>query len=210
MKWTFQGRLVRWQSQWHRGTCWNWAEEPRKSEGRPAQNLTHRQASETAVQIKEHCKVFNNNNKRLNCAYYLTSVPLTCISCTKGQFVAVWRIFLEFSKSLLQGHFLPHHCRSSRMPCQHLTSPYAGCQAAENGRWALASSRTADHGPRVSSTAGWLAWLASQVWLLRCFHFHGGPRVGSGDLEQKRRPVLIYFFPVDTTYRLWPHLSTST
>lgn len=123
-----------------------------------------------------------------------------CISCTKGHFVTVWQIFLECSKSLFQGHSLPHRGRSSRMPSQHLSSPYVGCQAAENGRSTLASSSTADHGPWVSSTAGRLAWFASQVWLLRCFHSHGGPRVGSGDLEQRGGQ---YWFPF---FQSTPHI----
>lgn len=91
-----------------------------------------------------------------------------CISRTKGHFVTVWRVFPEFSKFLFWGHFLLCSSRSSRMQSQGVHSSQSEVQATEcgvlqqcTGTWALASSSTA--GPWVSSTAGRLACLASQV-----------------------------------------------
>lgn len=88
---------------------------------------------------------------------------------------------------------LPVPCRPSRLPSrvQVPLSQGPGCQQ----RGGPARAQEVGHGlfkcsgPRVSSTAGRPAGVTVSRGLFHFFHFHGGPRVGSGGLERKEAKV---------------------
>lgn len=111
------------------------------------------------------------------------------LPCAFHAWKAVY-FFQSFCKYFSRDISCPIPYSPSRMPSQRAHFSLR-CQVTENGvhqqctgRWLWLLQVQGPWAP-VSSTADWLVWFASQVWLLQCSHFLGGPRVGSGDLEQK-------------------------